>query len=144
MEQHNITDILSEKGLKVTPQRIAVLDAVIKMKNHPTAENITDYIQKKHPNIAVGTVYNVLDVLVENGILERVKTDSDVMRYDAILNQHHHLYCIESDKIENYFDDELNKLLSDYFKKHKIPDFEINDIKLQIIGKFKNLKSKTN
>ena len=144
MEQHSITDILSEKGLKVTPQRIAVLDAVIKMKTHPTAENITDYIQKKHPNIAVGTVYNVLDVLVENGILERVKTDSDVMRYDAILKQHHHLYCIESDKIENYFDDELNKLLSDYFKKHKIPDFEINDIKLQIIGKFKNLKSKTN
>lgn len=141
MEKHSITDILTEKGLKVTPQRVAVLEAVIKLKNHPTAENITDYIQKKHPNIAVGTVYNVLDVLVENGILQRVKTDSDVMRYDAILEQHHHLYCIESDKIENYFDDKLNKLLSDYFNKHKIPDFEINDMKLQIIGKFKNLKT---
>jgi Fur family peroxide stress response transcriptional regulator len=92
----------------------------------------------------VGTVYNVLDVLVVNGILDRVKTDNDVMRYDAILEQHHHLYCAESDKIKNYFNDDLNKLLSDYFKKHKIPDFEINDIKLQIIGKFKNLKSKNN
>lgn len=144
MEKRSITDILTEKGLKVTPQRVAVMEAVMKLKNHPTAENITDFIQKKYPNIAVGTVYNVLDVLVDNGILEKVKTDTDVMRYDAVLEQHHHLYCLESDKIENYFDDELNKLLSNYFKKHKIPDFEINDIKLQIIGKFKNLKSKTN
>lgn len=144
MEQHNINDILAEKGLKVTPQRVAVLDAVIKMKNHPTAENITDYIQKKHPNIAVGTVYNVLDVLVDKDILEKVKTDTDVMRYDAILEQHHHLYCLESDKIENYFDNKLDTLLADYFKKHKIENFEIDDIKLQIIGKFKNLKTKNN
>lgn len=144
METKDIGNILTGKGLKVTPQRVAVMEAVIKLKNHPTAENITDYIQKKHPNIAVGTVYKVLDVLVDNGLLQRVKTDSDVMRYDAILEQHHHLYCHESDKIENYFDDELDRLLSDYFRKHKIPDFEINDIKLQIKGKFKNLKSKTN
>jgi Fur family peroxide stress response transcriptional regulator len=144
MVTKDIGNIIAEKGLKVTPQRVAVMEAVIKLKNHPTAENITDYIQKKHPNIAMGTVYKVLDVLVDNGLLQRVKTDSDVMRYDAILEQHHHLYCIESDKIENYFDDDLNTLLSDYFRNHKIPDFEISDIKLQIIGKFKNLKSKTN
>lgn len=140
MEIKDIRNILSEKNLKVTPQRLAVLEAVIKIKNHPTTENIIDYIRRKHPNVAAGTVYKVLDVLVENGLLDKVKTDRDVMRYDAILENHHHLYCIESDKIENYFDNELNKLLSDYFKKHKIPEFEINDIKLQIIGKFKNQK----
>lgn len=138
MEIKEIRNFLAEKGLKVTPQRIAVMDAVIKLNNHPTAENITEYIKKKHPSIAVGTVYKVLDVLVDRGLLQRVKTDNDVMRYDAVLEQHHHLYCIESEKIENYFDDKLNKLLSDYFRKHKIPDFEIGDIKLQIIGKFKN------
>jgi len=144
MEIKDIRKILVEKGLKVTPQRVAVMEAVIKFKSHPTAETITDYIKKRHPNIAVGTVYKVLDVLVDNGMLNKVKTDNDIMRYDAILEQHHHLYCIESDKIENYFDDELNTLLSNHFRKHKIPGFEIKDIKLQIIGKFKNLKSKTN
>jgi Fur family peroxide stress response transcriptional regulator len=58
------------------------------------------------------------------------------MRYDAILEKHHHLYCSESDRIEDYMDDELNKLIENYFEKKNIPDFKIEDIKLQIIGKF--------
>jgi len=128
---------LMEKGLRVTPQRLAILDAIIILKNHPTADNIIDFIKEHHPNIATGTVYKVLDALVENKLINKVKTDKDIMRYDAIVENHHHLYSADTDKIEDYFNDDLNKLLSDYFKKHKIPDFEIDDIKLQIIGKYK-------
>ena len=58
------------------------------------------------------------------------------MRYDPILDDHHHLYCIESDRIEDYFDDELNDILKKYFDKKRIPDFEVDNIKLQLIGKF--------
>jgi Fur family peroxide stress response transcriptional regulator len=131
---------LTEKGLKVTPQRIAILEAIIKLKNHPTAENIIDYIRQNHPNIATATVYKVLDALVEKDLIKKVKTDKDIMRYDAILEKHHHLYCAESDRIEDYMDDELNRMLEDYFQKKGIPDFKIEDIKLQIIGKFVNNK----
>jgi len=138
MDTHTIGTILTGKGLRVTPQRIAVLEAVIKLNNHPTAENIAKFVHNYNPNIAVGTVYKVLEVLVEKKILARVKTDKDIMRYDAILAHHHHLYCAETDRIENYFDEGLNKLLIDYFKNRKIKNFEIDDIKLQIIGKFKN------
>ena len=62
------------------------------------------------------------------------------MRYDAILHAHHHLYCTKTDKIKDYFNDDLNHLLTNYFKKHRILDFEIADIKLQIVGKFKTPK----
>lgn len=127
---------LIESKLKVTPQRLAVLEAILKLNNHPTAENIIDFIRKAHPNIATGTVYQVLDVLTEKNIIKRVKTDKDVMRYDGIMDKHHHLYCVESDRIEDFFDEELNSLIENYFKKKKIPNFKINDIKLQIIGKF--------
>jgi Fur family peroxide stress response transcriptional regulator len=137
MKTRDIRGELTSKGLRVTPQRVAILEAIIGLKNHPTADNIIDFIKKHHPNIATGTVYKVLDALVENGLINKVKTDKDIMRYDAILEPHHHLYIAESDKIEDYFDEELNKLLSDYFKKKKIPEFEIKDIKLQIIGNFK-------
>lgn len=125
-----------EKGLKVTPQRIAILEAIVKLNNHPTAENIIDYIRKNHPNIATATVYKVLDALVENELIRKVKTDKDFMRYDAIIEKHHHLYSAESDRIEDYFDTELNELLEKYFETKGIPDFKIEDIKLQIIGKF--------
>jgi len=43
---------LIEKGLKVTPQRIAVLEAILEMSNHPTVENIIDSIRKEQPNIS--------------------------------------------------------------------------------------------
>ncbi|HZH73130.1 MAG TPA: Fur family transcriptional regulator [Mariniphaga sp.] len=136
MDTELLRNMLKEKNLKVTPQRMAILEAIMNVKNHPSAENVVDYIRKNHPNISVATVYKVLDVLVENHLIGRVKTDKDVMRYDAILESHHHLYCSDSDKIEDYFDDDLNHILKEYFKKKEIPNFEVEDIKLQIIGRY--------
>lgn len=127
---------LKEAGLKVTPQRLAILEAVYDLGNHPTAENIIDYIRSAHPGVSTGTVYNVLDVLVENKLIRRVKTDKDAMRYDGVLESHHHLYCAETDRIEDYFDAELDQAIQAYFRKKEIPGFEIRDIILQVNGKF--------
>lgn len=137
MDKKEISEKLKAKGLRVTPQRLAILEAIIELANHPKADNIIEFIREHHPNIATGTVYKVLDALAENGIITRVKTEKDIMRYDAITENHHHLYSAETTKIEDYFDDDLNRLLAVYFEKKKIPGFEIEDIKLQIIGKFK-------
>jgi Fur family peroxide stress response transcriptional regulator len=134
----NFREILKNKGLKVTPQRVTIYEAVVNLRNHPTADNIIEYIKKNHPNISVGTVYKVLDSLVENQLLKKVKNEKDVMRYDAIIQQHHHLYCIQTDKIEDFEDPELDKIITQYFDKKKIKGFKIKDISLQITGEFKN------
>jgi Fur family transcriptional regulator, peroxide stress response regulator len=136
MKIAGIRNKLIEKRLKVTPQRIAILEAIIKLNNHPTADNIIDYIRNNHPNIATATVYKVLDALAANELIKKVKTERDVMRYDAVMESHHHLYCSESDRIEDFVDTELNELIEKYFEKKKIPDFKIEDVRLQIIGKF--------
>jgi len=133
-----LEEILAQNGLKVTPQRIAVLDALIKIHEHPSADLIIDYIKKNHPNIAIGTVYKTLETFVEKGIVKKVKTEQDVMRYDTIMEKHHHLYCAESNRIEDYYDEELNQLLEIYFEKKEIDNFRIEDIKLQIVGTFIN------
>ena len=140
MDLGEIRNNLVSNGLRVTPQRVAVMEAIITLNNHPTADAIIRFIQENHPNVAIGTVYKILDILAEHGLIRRVKTENDVMRYDAILEKHHHLYCAESDRIEDYFDEELNQLLADYFNKHNIKGFKIEDVKLQIIGKFKDKK----
>ena len=136
MTTEEIRQIISKKGLKVTPQRIAIFEAIEKLQNHPTAENVIDYIKINYPNIAVGTVYNVLDTLVENQLINKVKTENGIMRYDAVLANHHHLYCAETERIEDYEDEELNQLIFEHFKNKKIKNFTIEDIKLQITGKF--------
>jgi len=134
----DIKNRLVEKGLKVTPQRMIILEAIYTLNNHPTAENIIEYIRQEHPNIATGTVYKVLETLIENGLIKKVTTDKDVMRYDGVMENHHHLYCTECDVIEDYYDKELDELLSKYFENKKLPGFEIQEFILQIKGKFDN------
>ena len=132
-------DILQEKGLKVTPQRLAVLDALSNLKIHPTTDNITDFIKKNHPSIAVGTIYRTLETFVEKGIVNKVNTNHDVMRYDAVLKRHHHLYCEKSEKIEDFYDEEFDKLVSEYLQKKEIPGFKMKDFKVQITGQFSDI-----
>lgn len=136
MRIEGISDKLIDKGLKVTPQRIAILEAILKLSNHPTADNIIEYIRMNHPHISVATVYKVLDALVENSLIRKVKTEKDIMRYDAVMESHHHIYCSDSDRIEDYKDEKLNEILKKYFKKNAIPDFMIEEIRLNVIGKF--------
>jgi len=136
MTNKAIRDKLKGKGLKVTPQRIAVFEAASILKNHPSAENIIDYIRKFYPNVATATVYKVLDTFISHDLLRRVETERGVMRYDPITENHHHIYCADSNRIEDYFNEELNNLLIDYFNKKKIPGFHIEDMKLHIIGRF--------
>ncbi len=130
------SELLKEKGLKVTPQRIAIYDAVVKLKNHPTADNIVDTIKADHPSISVATVYKVLSVLVENGLLQKVKSEKEIMRYDAMLEHHHHLYCSDSERIEDFHDPKLDEIIQAYFENKKIKNFKLENFKLVLTGKF--------
>jgi len=140
MNKERIITALKNGGLKVTPQRLAVFDAVINLNNHPGAENIAAFIKKNHPNISKGTIYKTLETLVKCGIIKKVITDRGVMRYDSIIEKHHHLYCSETDRIKDYYDNELSDIIDNYLKKKELPDFKIKDIKLHIIGKFTDNK----
>ena len=128
--------LLSDKGLKVTPQRVSILEAIFSLNNHPTADNIIAFIRKTHPNIATGTVYKVLDVLVEHRLIKKVTTDKDLMRYDGVMEKHHHIYCSNCDLIEDYKDPELDELLLNYFKTKSFPGLKIEDVVIQIRGTF--------
>ena len=136
MSSIDIIQSIKSVGLRVTPQRISILEAVIKIGNHPSTEQIIAYIKENNPSISVGTVYNILESFVQNSIVDRVKTENGVLRYDPKRLHHHHLYCTKSDKIEDYVDTELDNLIANYFKDKGIADFKIEDIKLQITGEF--------
>ncbi len=135
--EDEVRELLMQKGLKVTPQRSVVLEALLTLHNHPTADNIIHYVKKYHPNVGVGTVYKTLETFVEHHLVKKVKTDRDIMRYDPLLDHHHHLYCSESDRIEDYQDDELDEMIRKHFTARKIPNFELHDFKLQLTGNFK-------
>ena len=132
--KEDIRNKFSEKGLKITPQRVIILEAVYILNNHPTADNIIEYIRESNPNIA--TVYKVLETLVETGLIKKETSDRDVMRYDGVIDNHHHLYCSECDLIEDYTDEDLDILLQNHFKNKIIKGFKLEGFVLQIRGTF--------
>jgi Fur family peroxide stress response transcriptional regulator len=131
-----IIERLNNCGLKITPQRIAVLEVLAKSHDHPTVESILKRVLETIPGISATTIYNALDTFVEKGLVKRVKTDADVMRYELVTAHHHHLYCYDSDRMEDYYDEELDQLLKNYFDRKKIENFIIKEIRLQFMGDF--------
>jgi Fur family peroxide stress response transcriptional regulator len=139
MVDKTVIRILAENNLKITPQRIAVLEAIIGLNNHPSTEYLLQYLQLNFPHVAPGTVYRMLDTFVSKGIVKIIRTDDETIRYDAVLEKHHHLYCADSERIEDFYDEKLTQILDNYFKNKKIPNFKIEDFKFQLVGKFTDI-----
>lgn len=134
MVDKSIVKILVENKLKVTPQRIAVLEAVFSLDFHPTADDIVELLRINYPSISIGTVYKNLELFADKGILEKIKGSNETIRYDHIKENHHHLIDSGSESILDFFDADLNLILDNYFSNKKIPNFNIDGYKLQIIG----------
>jgi Fur family peroxide stress response transcriptional regulator len=136
MDIIEIRNRLKNSGLRVTPQRLAVLSTLIESDRHPDADQIARVVRAQHSNIAVGTIYHILDNLVQKGIINKVQTEQNVVRYDAIIEPHIHLYSGEENRIEDYFDEELFDLIDDYLQKKKIKGFKVNDVRIKFLGEF--------
>ncbi len=138
----NIINVITKSGLKATQQRIAVLDALLKLKSHPTAEELYNYLRKSYPTISLATIYNTLDTFIKNGLVNVVKLSNDCARYDAIIDKHFHLYSKGKDQIADYFDQNLEEIVIEYLDKNKIDGFEVQEIQINLIGKFNNERNK--
>jgi len=83
------------EGHKITPQRRAIFEALIRDDSHPTAEEIYQRVWSVMPDISRTTVYNTLHELVVVGaLIEVADLSAGGARYDTNTNQHHHLFCL--------------------------------------------------
>jgi len=80
-------------GLRLTPQRYAVLDFLARRKLHATAEEIFRAINRNDPRASRATVYNSLHGLVRAGLAREVPAEGTAARFDAALDRHHHFLC---------------------------------------------------
>lgn len=137
LNNENSSKTLSAAGLRVTPQRLAIIGALYSLRIHPTAEQIAEFLKADHPSLSFGTIYSTLEKFVEKGIAVKISTGTNVMRYDICDDaKHHHLYSAKDNKIGDYYDDELNVLLKNYFRDKEISGFKVADVRLEIIGEF--------
>jgi Fe2+ or Zn2+ uptake regulation protein len=84
---------LRERGIAVTPQRLAVMGSLRHRRDHPTAENIYQEVRRQLPAISFNTVYKTLEILCQNGMVIKVNPLHEVARYDGDTGPHAHLIC---------------------------------------------------
>ena len=86
-------------GLKITPQRLAVYKEIASRQDHPSAEELYERLKDKIEGISLTTVYRTLASLEKAGLVQRVPTLKDKVRYDARVEPHSHFVCIKCGKI---------------------------------------------
>ena len=109
--------ILREKGLKVTRQRLLVLEAMASCpKEHLTAEEIYELVKPGYPEIGLATVYRTVQLLLELELIDRISLDDGFIRYEIAdarkseHHRHHHLICLKCGSVTAFQRDMLEAL----------------------------------
>jgi len=92
---------LKEKGLKLTPQRMLIVDIIHEAEGHLTAEEIIRHVQSRMPGVNKSTVYRTLELLVKAGCVYRSGIGDDFIYHHADEGHHHHLVCTICGKTVN-------------------------------------------
>ena len=87
---------LKRAGLKLTPQRIAIVRLFSSDPSHPTAQDLFERLRPSFPSMSFATVYNTLDALARAGLAGLVRLPGkrgDAARFDPNREPHHHAVC---------------------------------------------------
>jgi len=86
---------LKRAGLKLTPQRIAIVREIADDLSHPTAQALFDRLRPAFPTMSFATVYNTLEALTRRGLVQTVRSldQGGAVRFDPNAEPHHHAIC---------------------------------------------------
>ena len=99
-----------EHGLKITPQRTAIYQELLKAKDHPSADIIYKRIVKKIPNISFDTVNRTLLTFSKIGIANIVEGYGQPKRYDPDMGIHHHFRCMQCNSIIDFHNKDYDNI----------------------------------
>lgn len=110
--------LLKDRGLKVTRQRLMVLEAIASCpEEHLTAEEIFELVKVDCPDIGLATVYRTIQLLSELHLIDRINFDDGFVRYEmgtaserGQKHRHHHLICLKCGKVVSFRGDLLEEL----------------------------------
>jgi Fur family peroxide stress response transcriptional regulator len=119
------------EGLAVTPQRRAIIEALLSSASHPRAEEVYEIVRELHPNISLATVHRTLETLCRIGEAQKVTPLHTSARYDGNVEPHQHLVCVECHRILDVEVPGLQEQLSDI---NKAKDFKLLGVSVEFHG----------
>lgn len=123
--------ICSDRGLSFTPQRRAILGAILDLDNHPTADQVHAALSRRRPRVSRATVFRTLEAFARDGIISKACHPGSAVRYDWRTETHHHLVCLRCDRVIDFADRRLDALA--------VPDtrsfgFVVSELRVQVRG----------
>ena len=124
-------DTLKNSGVRITPQRHAILEYLISSESHPTADDIYKALEGDFPNMSVATVYNNLRVFRNAGLIKELTYGDASSRFDFVTHDHYHIICDECGTIVDFHHpglEEVERLAS------HVTGFKVNSHRLEVYG----------
>tara|TARA_B100000287_G_scaffold350773_1_gene339692 strand:- start:30 stop:464 length:435 start_codon:yes stop_codon:yes gene_type:complete len=123
--ENKLKDILKNEGLRYTKQRQQVWDEIRSSSEHRDAEEIYIEIKKASKSspdekVSRATVYRTIDVLVKNNLVRKMELGDGRALYEHKIEEEHHdhIICVETGKIIEFYDEELEKIQEEIVKEH--------------------------
>jgi Fur family transcriptional regulator, peroxide stress response regulator len=124
-------DTLKETGVRITPQRHAILEYLINSMSHPTADDIYKALEGKFPNMSVATVYNNLRVFREVGLVKELTFGDASSRFVFVTSHHYHVICEKCGKIVDFLYPGLDEV--EHLASH-VTGFKVENHRMEIYG----------
>jgi Fur family transcriptional regulator, ferric uptake regulator len=133
-------DFLTQKNLRLTSQRHAIIESVFSTQQHFTAEQLLEWSRARDKSVSRATVYRTLPLLTESGLLREMDFGKDYKFYDPNYAQHpnhNHIICQDCEKIVEFDSDKIEKIESEI--THRL-GFSVKSHRLQITATCEELK----
>jgi len=125
----NFANLLKEYDLKVTPQRVAIVQEFHKY-GHMNIDDLYKNLLDRFPSVSLATIYKNINSMVEKVFLQELKIPNSKTFYELVKNEHYHLYCNKCGYIEDIMLDNRNIIK----QVSKINHFQIDSTNIILSG----------
>lgn len=117
--------LLEQRGIQPSAQRVAVAEYVFHTHDHPGADQVWAIVRQSFPSISRATVYNTLNLFVEKGLLQELHLAEDRVVFDSNLRPHHHFIDEESGKIHDIDWDRVQVCNMERLREYDVRDYQV-------------------
>lgn len=124
-----VTKLNVTRQRRSTPQRRVILKELQALKSHPTAAELFTIVREKLPKISLGTVYRNLEVLCNDGYINKLELSGAETRFDGITDPHLHIRCTGCGKVQDLMDPSLIA-----HSPEELEGFQVQGCRLEYFG----------
>ena len=117
------------RGIRVTPQRLAVYRALAEDLAHPAAESVYSRLSTQLPGLSQATIYRTLQFLENENLIRRVSSPGAIGRFDANVDPHQHLLCRACGRLQDISIPELHEA-----RIPTVPGFTVEELDIRLVG----------